>query len=239
MRIAIIILICIVVGPPVAVIVFHAGAKVVRGFRKRPMPAFMANVIDNRLRYTFQPPEKTAARHGLEPGMVVLEVGPGSGTYTLAAARSIGQDGKLVAVDIQPEIVEMVSRRAKLEGVANVEVQLADVNRLPFADATFDAIFMIFVIGEIPEPERAMKEFRRVLSPPGTIAFTEHALDPDYPRQKTLMRWAEAANFRLKKKLGNVFFYTMIFEKKVAESLSRSVAESLSRKTLRRGGKEA
>ena len=71
----------------------------------------------------------------------------------------------------------------------------------------------IYCIGEIPEPGKAMREFHRVLSPSGTLAFSEFLWDPDYPRVKTLVRKAAAAGFQLKKKVGNVFYYTLIFEK--------------------------
>ena len=77
----------------------------------------------------------------------------------------------------------------------------------------FDAIYMITVISEIPEPERAMQEFHRLLSPSGTLAFSELFTDPDYPLAQTLIRMASKANFRLKKKLGNFFSYTLVFEK--------------------------
>jgi ubiquinone/menaquinone biosynthesis C-methylase UbiE len=72
---------------------------------------------------------------------------------------------------------------------------------------------MITVIGEIPEPDKALRKFHRVLSPSGTLAFSELLSDPDYPRAKTLIRKVAAAGFKLKKKIGNVFYYTLIFEK--------------------------
>jgi len=90
---------------------------------------------------------------------------------------------------------------------------VADVYNLPFEDSMFDAICMITVISEIPEPERAMREFHRLLSPSGTLAFSELLTDPDYPLAQTLVRKASQANFRLKKKLGNFFSYTLVFEK--------------------------
>jgi ubiquinone/menaquinone biosynthesis C-methylase UbiE len=118
-----------------------------------------------------------------------------------------------MAIDIEPKMIERVLRRAQVEAANNVEAKVADVYNLPFEDGTFDAIYMITVISEIPEPERAMREFHRVLSPSGTLAFSELLTDPDYPLAQTLVRWAGKANFRLKKKLGNFFSYTLIFEK--------------------------
>ena len=82
-----------------------------------------------------------------------------------------------------------------------------------YEDGTFDAIYMITVISEIPEPEKAMKEFYRVLSPSGTLAFSELITDPDYPLARTLIRLVNRANFRLKKKQSNFFAYTVVFEK--------------------------
>jgi ubiquinone/menaquinone biosynthesis C-methylase UbiE len=145
--------------------------------------------------------------------MTVLEVGPGSGTYTIATARRIGAQGRLVTVDIEERMIERVKHRAQTEGVSNIEAKVADVYDLPFADATFDAIYMIAVIGEIPSPEKALREFHRVLSPSGTIAFSELLLDPDYPLASTVTRKAAAAGFRLKRKIGNAFHYTLVFEK--------------------------
>jgi ubiquinone/menaquinone biosynthesis C-methylase UbiE len=194
-------------------LVLYTVARIVRAFYRFPMPQFAANLIDNPLRRRIQPPDETALRHGLEAGMTVLEVGPGNGTYTLAAARRVGQQGHVVAIDIEPRMIERVQRRIEAEGVTNIEVRVADVYDLPFDDGTFDAIYMIAVIGEIPEPARAMQEFHRVLSPTGTLAFSELLWDPDYPRASTLVRMGTASGFRLQRKLGRTIHYTLIFGK--------------------------
>jgi len=110
-------------------------------------------------------------------------------------------------------MIERVERRAQLEGVQNIDARVADVYELPYQDGTFDAIYMIAVIGEIPDPGQAMREFHRVLSPTGTLAFSELLLDPDYPRAGTLVRWATPAGFRLQRKVGDFFHYTLRFEK--------------------------
>jgi ubiquinone/menaquinone biosynthesis C-methylase UbiE len=177
------------------------------------MPEFMASLIDNPWRRKLQPPYETAVRHGLEPGMTVLEIGPGSGTYTLGAARRVGEQGRIVTVDIEPKMIERVRRKAEVEGVHNIEARVADVYDLPFEDETFDAVYMIAVIGEIPDPDRAIAEFYRVLTPSGTLVFSEILTDPDYPLAKTLVDKASSAGFQLQSRAGNFFYYTLIFEK--------------------------
>jgi ubiquinone/menaquinone biosynthesis C-methylase UbiE len=198
---------------PILFIVLHTIIRIIRHFYKFPIPEFMADLIDHPLRRKFQPPYETAVRHGLEAGMRVLEVGPGSGTYTMGAARRVGPLGKLVTIDIEPRMIERVERKAQAAGVTNVEARVADVYDLPFENASFDVVYMIAVIGEIPDPNRAMREFYRVLTPAGTLVFSELLLDPDYPLASTLIRMASSAGFRLRDRIGNAFYYTLILEK--------------------------
>ena len=206
-------LIYIILGLLLIVLALHTTIRVIRHFHKFPMPEFLANLIDNPLRRKIQPPGEMPIRHGIDPGMMVLEVGPGNGRYTLEIARRVGSTGKVITVDIEPKMIERVTQRARAEGITNLEAKVANVYDLPFDDGTFDAICMIAVISEIPEPERAMREFYRVLSPSGTLAFSELLFDPDYPLAQTLIRQASHADFRLKNKLGNFFSYTVVFEK--------------------------
>ena len=204
----------ILLAVPITFIVLHTIIRVVRYFYKFPMPQWMANAIDNPLRRKIQPPDETAIRHGIEPGMRVLEVGPGNGTYTMATARRLGPEGELVTVDIEPKMIEHVQRRIEAEGVTNIAARVADAYGLPFEDESFDLVYMITVINEIPDIPRALKEFHRLLKPSGTLVFSELFMDPDYPRSTTLNRKVEAQNFRLKEIFGGFFYYTLIFEKK-------------------------
>ena len=201
---------CVLAG----ILLGHTLLRVVSKVYKFPIPWRMVKVIDHPLRHRWlQPPEATAVRHGLEPGMRVLEVGPGNGTYTLAAARGVGPRGRLVAVDIEPRIVERLRVKAASAGVQNLEARVADVHALPFEANAFDAVFMIAVIGEIPNPDGAIREFYRVLKPSGTLAFSEFFVDPDYPLFRTLIRKATDADFRFQEKIGNFFYYTILFRK--------------------------
>lgn len=201
------------IGFPLFLIVIHTIVRVVRHFHKFPMPEFAANIIDNPIRRRIQPPNKTPIRHGIEPGMTVLEIGPGNGTYTIATARRVGDNGKVITIDIEPKMIERVKKRVQLEGIKNVEARVADFFELPFEDDYFDVVYMIAVIGEIPTPEKAMKEFHRVLSSQGTLVFSELFSDPDYPLPVTIERMAKSSGFQQKKRIGNFIYYTLIFEK--------------------------
>ncbi|MBN1429705.1 MAG: methyltransferase domain-containing protein [Anaerolineae bacterium] len=210
LRIVVIVIVVLLVFP----IVLHSTVRAIRYFHKFPIPQFLADLIDNPLRRKIMPPDVLAIRHGIEPGMRVMEIGPGNGRYTMAFARCVGAQGKVVAVDIEPKMIRRVSARAKEEGVTNIEARVADVYELPYDDGTFDAVTATAVIGEIPDPDRAIHEFHRVLSSSGILVFSEILLDPDYPLAGTLIRKASAAGFRPDRRIGNFFFYTLIFKKK-------------------------
>jgi ubiquinone/menaquinone biosynthesis C-methylase UbiE len=190
-------LVWIILGLPLLAVLVHTVVRIIRHFYIFPMPQFMANMIDNPLRRKIQPPGEMVLRHNIEPGMIVLEVGPGNGRYSVETARRVGQTGKVIAIDIEPKMIEHVAHRARVEGVANLKAKTANVYDLPFEDGVFDAIYMITVIGEIPELEKALKEFHRVLAPSGLLAFSELLTDPDYPLAGTLVRRVSEANFSL------------------------------------------
>ena len=206
-------LLYILVGILVLVIVLHTLIRIIRYFYKFPMPQFLANVIDNPLRRKIQPPDETAIRHGIKPDMTVLEVGPGNGTYTVAAAKRVGSKGTVYAIDIEPKMINRVRKRVKEEHIKNIKAQVANVYNLPYDDGMFDLVYMITVISEIPKPEKALKEFHRVLSSKGTLVFSELFNDPDYPLSRTLIKLATSNGFKLKEKKGNFFYYTLIFKK--------------------------
>ena len=110
---------------PLVILALHTLIRIVRHFHKFPMPQWMADLIDNPIRRKIQPPHETAIRHGILPGMKVLEVGPGSGTYTLAAAKRIGPQGKLFTIDIEPRMIARVDQKIAAEGLTNTETRVA------------------------------------------------------------------------------------------------------------------
>jgi ubiquinone/menaquinone biosynthesis C-methylase UbiE len=132
----------------------------------------------------------------------------------VATARHVGPAGKVISIDIEPKMIARLQARIEAEGIANLEGRLADVYAMPFDDASFDAAYMITVIGEIPEPERALREIHRVLAPHGVLALSEMFMDPDYPVARTSIRRARSTGFQLKQVSGNFFAYSLVFEKR-------------------------
>jgi len=152
-------------------------------------------------------------RVGIRPGEHVLELGPGPGIFTVEAARRVGPEGRLVAVDIQPEMIAQVQKRVREAGLANVETQVSDAYHLPLDDESVDRAFLVTVLPEIPDRQRALAELRRVLKPDGVLSITEEFLDPDYPLARTTIRWAKEAGFELAERHGNWWVYTLNFRK--------------------------
>jgi ubiquinone/menaquinone biosynthesis C-methylase UbiE len=133
------------------------------------------------------------------PGETVLEVGPGTGYYTLDVARAVG---RLHIFDLQPEMLEHTLRRAREAGVDNVEPRQGDARSLPYRDATFDAAFLVTVLGEIPDQEAALRELRRVVRPGGRLVVGELFGDPHMVGEKALRRRAEATGWRFERRVG-------------------------------------
>jgi ubiquinone/menaquinone biosynthesis C-methylase UbiE len=176
-----------------------------------PCPYALAWVVDNPVRRRHMRGMLDAI--GFQPGERVLELGPGPGAFTIEAARRVGPDGVVVAVDIQPKMIEAVERKVSDVGVTNVETHVASAYELPLEDQSIDRAFLVTVLAEIPDRQRALAELRRVLSPGGVLSISEEFLDPDYPLARTTIAWAKEAGFEHVERHGNWFVYTLNFQK--------------------------
>jgi len=142
------------------------------------------------------------------PGEHILEVGPGTGYYSLPVARWLGPEGTLELFDLQPEMLEHTLKRARAAGLDNLRSTAGDAQQMPFADGTFDAAYLTTVLGEIPDQSAALRELRRVLKPGGRLVVGELLLgDPHWVSPTSLRRQAEAAGLRLERRLGSALGY--------------------------------
>ncbi len=175
----------------------------------------MTQFIDNPFRRRFvQQPSRIADRMQLEPGMIVVEIGPGKGSYTEAVAEKILPNGKVYAVDIQEGVIERLKKRVDKKGITNIIPKIDNAYAFSFADESVDRVFSIACLPEIPEPIKVLRECHRILKPNGLVSLSELLPDPDYPRRKTEKFWAEEAELELKQEFGNVFAYQLNFGKK-------------------------
>jgi len=191
---------------------FGIVVRVIRRFVKFPTPAFLVRFMDNPVRQWMQPPAKVVGWMDIEEGMQVLELGPGSGVFTVEAARLADEAGRVFAVDIQPRVISKLNGRLRREGISNVVAAVASAYELPLPSKSVDRVFMIAVLAEIPDTRRALLEIRRVLKDDGLLAIGELVPDPDYPRRKTVVRWCRDAGFELVGGYGGVLHYLLVFK---------------------------
>ncbi len=190
------------------------GAKLLSRLAARlghsaPCPSALAWALDHPLRRRFT--RVTLDRVGIRPGERVLELGPGPGAFTVDAARRVGPQGRLIAVDIQPEMIALTEARVREAGLDNVETHVASAYGLPLEDDSVDRAFLVTVLPEILDQGRALAELRRVLKPGGVLSISEGFSDPDYRFPCETLRTVEAAGFCREQRYGGFWAYTINF----------------------------
>lgn len=147
------------------------------------------------------------------PGERVLEIGPGTGYYSLDVAEWVSPGGRLEIFDLQQEMLEHTMGRARQRGVENVVPTQGDARDLPSDDSSFDAAYLVTVLGEIPDQDAALGELARVLRPGGRLVVGELFGDPHWVSPGKLRTHAEAAGPRFAERSGSPLGYFARFER--------------------------
>jgi demethylmenaquinone methyltransferase/2-methoxy-6-polyprenyl-1,4-benzoquinol methylase len=149
--------------------------NLISDFEDSPLLKFiyhhMSFFLDHPIRRMLNDPVKKVEAAGIQPGMDVLEVGCGSGYFTIPAATLIGEEGHLYTIDIHPKAVEMVSSRVMDAHLRNVIITKTDALDTDFPSESYD---LILLFGVIPAPvlplKKLLPEMHRLLKPHGSIA---------------------------------------------------------------------
>jgi len=119
----------------------------------------------------------------LKEGDVVLDLGSGAGFDAFLSAQSIGKTGRVIGVDMTPEMVAKARANAKKGNYANVEFRLGEIEKLPVEDNSIDVIISNCVINLSPDKETVFKEAYRVLKAGGRLMVSDLVLAKDLPQE--------------------------------------------------------
>lgn len=142
------------------------------------------------------------------PAERILEIGPGNGHYTPSLAEWVGPEGTVDIFDIQQKFLDLTMRVVSERGHDNVRPARGDARVLPYEHDTFDAVVLIGVLGEIPDPQLVLREIARVLKPGnGRLVVGESIIDPDCVMYGVLRRWATESGLHLQSRHGPAVGY--------------------------------
>jgi len=177
--------------------------------RGKVFPAASARSLLNPARRLVQSPARTVSALGIRPHDRVLELGCGPGYFSPALARATR--GSLVLLDLQTEMLEIA--RDRLPAGTPPLLVRADGARLPFANASFDTVFIATVLGEISDQGACLDEARRIVRPGGVLAIAETRRDSDFIALPALKTLTAQRGFRFAEKHGPAWQYVARFRR--------------------------
>jgi ubiquinone/menaquinone biosynthesis C-methylase UbiE len=176
--------------------------------------ASRARHLDSWLRRFIFRPDHLVERF-IVPGDTVLDIGCGPGLFTRAIARRVGDSGKVIAVDIQEEMLQLLEENARRERLSSrIRLHKADPDSLGLAETgSINVVFAIYVIHEVPHAARLIQEVFTLLAPGGTFLVAEPMFVVSASEFQKTLEMAASAGFRM---VGSPFIFlsrTALFRK--------------------------
>ncbi|MCH5373271.1 MAG: class I SAM-dependent methyltransferase [Planctomycetes bacterium] len=156
---------------------------------------------------------------GLKPGMTVCDMGCGNGFYSVQMAKMVGPQGRVLAVDVQPQMLEMLEDRAAEASVENIQPILGQLYDPKLPEGEVDLILLVDVYHEFSHPEQMLAAMRRSLAPGGQVVLLEYREeDPNVPikplhkmSKKQIMKEFTPNGFKLVKEFDRLPWQHMMF----------------------------
>jgi arsenite methyltransferase len=128
----------------------------------------------------------------LQPGEVVLDLGSGGGIDCFLAAKRVGPEGRVIGLDMTPDMIKLARRNAKKIGARNVEFRYGEMEDIPLPDESVDVIISNCVINLSPDKDAVFSEVYRVLRPGGRMSVSDIVVDGQLPQaiRSRLDAWA-------------------------------------------------
>ena len=113
----------------------------------------------------------------IKEGQVIADFGAGSGYHTMKLAKAVGAKGKVFAVDIQPQMLDIIGKRMRKDGVENIVLVQNNEKQTKLPEGKIDMILMVDVYHELSYPHEVMTELVKALKPGGRLVFVEYRLE--------------------------------------------------------------
>ena len=197
------------VGVGVALAIAGAAGGLWYRHKTRPFPYAQRWMLDKELPYLTR--ERLCQVLAPQPGERILELGPGTGLFSVPVAQRLLPGGTLDVFDVQQVMLDHTLRVAAERNVDNIVATRGDARCLPYPEGTFDAAFMMTVLGEIPDQEAALGELQRVLKPGGRLVIGEFIFDWHAVPFGVLRRRTERQGLQFERRLGPRFSYIARF----------------------------
>ncbi|HEV8331476.1 MAG TPA: methyltransferase domain-containing protein [Steroidobacteraceae bacterium] len=136
--------------------------------------------LERTERETEEQPQLVIDALEIEPGQTIADLGAGSGYYSFRIAPLVGPAGKVLAIDIEPAMLDAIAQRARREHIGNVTTVRSSTQDPNLAPGSVDLLFMVDVYHELEYPYEMLTKVRMALKPRGRVALIEYrAEDPD------------------------------------------------------------